>query len=176
MGSSEIQIYRPEQKEYASFYHGYIEQVEGEDAFEKFEDQQRSTLDLLQSIPGDKWDYRYEIGKWTIRELMIHVIDAERIFAYRALRLARNDSTALPGFDQDIYVPESCAAKRSAISIIDEYRTVRAATISLYKNLPSESLVNMAEVSGGPMSCRALAWIILGHEKHHCKILRERYL
>ena len=170
-----IKILRPAANESAPYYHGYIDQVKYDDAMEGLEVQYFTAIEFFKSIPEEKWDYRYQDGKWTIKEVILHVIDAERIFAYRALRIARNDATPLPGFDQDIYVPESNAENRSANSIIEEYKTVREATHSLFINMSNEAISRIGTASDNPISPRALAWILLGHEQHHISVIKERY-
>lgn len=169
-------IARPGSNESAAYYFRYIDQVSGEDALEALQSQYFTTLNFLKSIPDDKWSYRYQADKWSIKEVIGHLMDAERVFAYRALRVGRQDKTPLPGFDQDLYVPSSGHHERTALSLIEEYKTVREATYSLFENLSEEALLEIGEASGSPISCRALAWIVLGHEVHHIKVLTERYL
>ena len=166
-----VTIARPDSDESAAYYFRYIDQVSGLDALEGLQSQYFTTLNFLKSIPEDGWNYRYEDGKWSIKEVVGHLMDAERVFAYRALRVGRKDKTPLPGFDQDPYVPNSGHHDRTALSLIEEYKTVREATYSLFENLSEEALLEIGEASGSPISCRALAWIILGHEVHHIKVL-----
>ncbi len=167
---------RPQAGEFAPFYQGYVNQVPDGDIVQILDDQKRHTLDFLQSLPDEKWDYRYAEGKWSIRELLLHIIDAERIFAYRALRIARNDQTSLAGFDENAYVPESFAAQRSVVSLLREYAAVREATLQLYKNLDQSVWTRLGDANGKPVSVRGLAYIIAGHERHHLNVIRERYL
>ena len=169
-------ITRPAADEYAPFYRGYVDQVPSDQILQALRLSAFDTVVFLENLPAGKWDFRYGPGKWTIGEAMLHVIDTERIFAYRALRIARGDSTPLPGFDQDAYVPESGAARRSPESIIAEFRAVREATLQLFENLDPVAWGRSGTASGHPVSVRALAFIIAGHEHHHRRIMVERYL
>lgn len=172
----QLSITRPAEEECAAFYQKYIDQVPGEDAFALLCDTLESTTAFLEKIPVEKWDFRYAPGKWSLKESFIHLIDAERVFAYRALRISRNDSTPLAGFDQDTYIPYYQAERRSPESIIDEYRSVRRATITLFRHLDEEALGRVGTASGSAVTVRALAYIIAGHEQHHLRLARERYL
>jgi hypothetical protein len=138
--------------------------------------QARETQELLRSIPESKGDHAYAPGKWTIKEVIGHVIDGERVFSYRALRIARGDTTPLPGFEQDDYVPQGAFGARTIRSLADELETVRLATISLLEGLPAGVGPRMGTASDNPVSAQALAYIIAGHERHHVGVLRERYL
>nr|WP_275975815.1 DinB family protein [Geothrix terrae] len=134
------------------------------------------TSAFLRSLPSDLLHYRYAPGKWTIKEIIQHLSDDERIYAYRALRFARGDTTELPGFDQDAYTPETQANIRTLDDLIDEFATVRAATLSLYAGLGDEVLLRSGIASGNIMSVRAIAYHMAGHERWHMKVIRERYL
>lgn len=169
-------IGKPSPEESNSFYHAYIANVTSDDPVAHLKSAGRETVALLESIPASKWDYRYGPGKWTIKELVLHLIDAERVFAYRALRFGRNDTTPLPGFDQDIYTPNSGANNRSGESLTKEFQHVRDTTIQLLKHFPQEAWDRVGTASGSPVSVRALAYIMGGHELHHVRILKERYL
>ncbi len=136
----------------------------------------KDTISFFSSIQSDKFDFRYAEGKWTIRELLLHLIDAERVFNYRALRFARNDSTSLPGFDENDYVPESNASERSMESLIEEYELVRKSTIALFESFTDEALKRRGKAGNGEVSVRAIGYIITGHEIHHRQIIEERYL
>ena len=169
-------IGRPKPEESNAYYHAYIGNVPGDDPLAQLKQGGRDTLQFLETLPESKWDYRYAPGKWTIKEMILHLIDAERVFAYRALRIGRNDPTPLPGFDQDIYVPNSQANERSGASLIKEFQHVRDTTVQLLKHFPQEAWDRMGTASDSPVSVRALAFIMAGHELHHIKILKERYL
>ena len=135
-----------------------------------------ATRAFLLSLPEDKLLYRYAPSKWTIKEIVLHIADDERIYAYRALRFARNDTTQLPGFDQDEYTRYSGANQRTLKDLLDEMARVRAATLSLYKGLGEEMLKRAGVASGNVMSVRAIAYHIAGHELRHMNIIRERYI
>jgi uncharacterized damage-inducible protein DinB len=163
--------------EYAAFYGSYIGLVS----------ENVSLLDSLQSsflevhsyfsdLSHEKLHYRYAEGKWTLKEMLLHIIDTERIMSYRALRFGRKDATPLTGFEQDDYVPNSYANKRDIKSLLEEYSTVRMATISLFASFNEASLKQIGEGNGNPMSVRALGFIISGHEMHHLQVAKERYL
>lgn len=167
---------KPQAGEFAPFYQGYIDRVPEGNIVQTLANNRQQTLDFLKSVPEDKWNHRYAAGKWSIRELFIHIMDAERIFAYRALRIARNDSTSLSGFDENAYVPESFAEGRLVESLLEEYGAVREASIQLYKNLHPDVWTRLGDANGAPVSVRALAYITAGHEMHHMSIIKERYL
>ena len=131
---------------------------------------------LMLSVSGEKLAYRYEQGKWTIPEILVHIIDDERIYTYRALRFARNDKTDLPGFEQDDYTNYSDANHRTLESILEEYESVRKSTITLFKNLPDEALLRTGTANNNKVSVRALIYHIAGHELHHLNIINEKYL
>ncbi|MCK7591047.1 DinB family protein [Subsaxibacter sp. CAU 1640] len=162
--------------EYNPYYETYISKAKGLNLKDGFRSNLENVFTFFQSIDVDKHIYRYADGKWTIKEVILHMIDTERIFSYRALRIARHDQTSLPGFDQDLYVGPSKANIRSFESLLDEYRAVRLATITLFDNLDDEMLEQTGTASNSTISVRALGFIILGHEIHHCNILKERYL
>jgi uncharacterized damage-inducible protein DinB len=134
------------------------------------------TRALLSMVPHDRLEYRYAGGKWTIKEIILHIADDERIYAYRALRFARNDGTELPGFDQDDYARYAGAQERTMASLLEEFRTVRMATLSLFDGLSDEALTRSGVASGNRMSVRAIAYHIAGHELRHRNLIRERYL
>ncbi len=169
-------IPRPVEGEYNPYYRSYIEQVNGDDALMTLEVQLSDTPRFIERFPLEKANYRYAENKWTPKEIFLHLLDAERVFAYRALRIARGDETPMPGFDQDQYVPESNAAKRSLESIAEEYIAVRNATLQLLRYLNADQLLRKGVANNSPVSVRALAYIIAGHENHHLGVIRERYL
>jgi uncharacterized damage-inducible protein DinB len=131
---------------------------------------------FLTTVPEEKLDYRYAEGKWTIKEIIMHLMDAERIFAYRTLRFSRNDQNILLGFDDEEYVTYSNASERSRQSLIDEYTAQRQSTIELYRNMTPEMCNRGGVASGNEMSVTALGYIICGHEIHHLQVIKERYL
>ncbi len=162
--------------EYNSYYQTYLSKTNDVQLNEGLRSNMEKVISFLKSISKNKLVYRYEEGKWTIKEMLLHIIDTERIFAYRALRIARQDQTPLPGFDQDAYVPTSKANDRSLESLLDEYKTVRHATIALFDSFDDEMLIQVGSASNSPLSVRAAGYILIGHENHHCDIIRERYL
>ena len=135
-----------------------------------------TTIQLLRSLTAEQWMHRYAAGKWTVKEILLHIIDDERIYAYRALRFARNDATKLPGFDQDPYAAASKANERSPESLMDEYTAVRNSTLSLFENLPDDAWMRSGTANNHSVTVRALIYHLAGHELHHLNILKEKYL
>ena len=162
--------------EYAPFYEGYIKKSEGLPLVEGLNEGLKKTKRLISSFPEDKWDYRYAEGKWTPKEILLHLIDSERVFVYRALLIARSETPDIKGFDQDEFVENSYANTRSLSSLYTEYSQVRKATISLFESFSHETLMRLGKANGAQVSVRAIGRIILGHEIHHINVLRERYL
>lgn len=171
-----MNLKRPADHESNDYFKLYINQVPGNDFLQILKEAVISTPAFLQSIEKPKWDFRYAEGKWSVKESLIHLIDAERVFGYRALRIARNDKTPLPGFEQDNYIPYYDVENRSPESIIEEFRSARQATIGMFQHFNEAMLDRIGTASGGPLSPRALGFMIAGHEIHHLKIFREKYL
>ena len=170
-------IEKPKPGEYAPETIKYIGLVADDGLVLKhLADNRRATEDFILSLPADKLTYRYAQGKWTIKEILVHIIDDERIYAYRALRFARNDKTELPGFAQDNYALYSGANERDTADILEEYGTVRAATISLFAGFVDQALLRSGVADGKVISVRAAAYHIAGHEIRHINIIKERYL
>ena len=170
-------IQKPEPAEYAPYAIQYIGLLPDDgQVLEHLEKNLAATRALLLALPEEKLLYRYADGKWTIKEIVQHITDDERIYAYRALRFARHDATELPGFDQEDYTRYADANRRPLPDLLDELSTVRAATLSLYEGLPDEALLRRGVANENPMSVRASAYHIAGHELWHVKIIRERYL
>lgn len=167
---------RPGDDEYAPFYAGYIRGVPDGDLLEILAHQLDEVLVLCGSLIEAQGDHAYAEGKWSIKEVIGHMNDAERIFAYRALRIARGDVTPLPGFDENAYTPESGAAGRTLTDLAEEFATIRRATLSLLATFTAETAARRGTASGNPASARAIAWTIAGHAAHHLRILRERYI
>jgi hypothetical protein len=176
-------IKRPAKTEYPVYSQHYFDLIETEDdilgtLYTNFFELKK----LIYSLPPEKLTYRYDIGKWTIKEILVHNIDDERIFAYRALRYARNDTTALYSFEQDIYVAYSDANNRSLDSIFEEYWSVRLSTLLLFQNLPEAALLRKGKnrnpdgTVDNERTVRALAYHIAGHELNHIKVIKEKYL
>jgi len=167
---------RPNTNEYGAYYQGYIDKVPEGTIVDNLKKSIVATKAVILSIPEDKGDYAYADGKWTIKELLAHMIDVERVMSYRAMSVARNDKTSLPGFDHDNYVVESNASARTIENLIEEFEAVRMATILQFQHFTDEMLIRLGTASENPVSPRALGFIIIGHEAHHMKILKERYL
>jgi uncharacterized damage-inducible protein DinB len=167
---------RPTKGEYADWHAGYVALVPEGDVRDHLRTQIFETITLLAGVAEAKAEQAYGPGKWTLKEVVLHMCDAERVFDYRLLRIARGDATPLPGFEQDEWVPHSCANRRSMASLLLEYATIRAATMQLIDSLPDEAWGRRGTASGSPVSARALAYICAGHERHHVRIIRERYL
>jgi uncharacterized damage-inducible protein DinB len=163
-------------EKYNPYYQTYIDVLGDVELFDIIRRQLENFPQFLESLPDEKLNYAYAEGKWTIAEVLIHVLDTERVFQYRALRFMRGDKTPLPGFDQDLYVPNSNADRRTKESIIEEYKAVRRSTIALFSNMKGQTLHNMGVASDSPTSVAALGFIICGHQKHHRNVIRERYL
>jgi uncharacterized damage-inducible protein DinB len=163
--------------EYAEFYAGYIGQVSEEyTLMEELEISVHRFIKFVQHLPMDKFDYRYAEGKWTIKDIIQHLIDAERVFAYRALRFARRDQTPLPGFEEDDYVAAAKGNARGLQDLLTEFLIVRQSTMALFKTFDAATLQQMGMASGRPMSVRALGFVIIGHQNHHMRVFEERYL
>lgn len=167
---------RPQAGEYAAFYAGYVALVPDGDIVAILATQLEDTLAMLRQVNEQQAGFRYAEGKWSIREVVGHIADAERVFAYRALRFARRDATPLPGFDENAWVEQAGADRRPLASLIAELAAVRAATVSLFASLAPESWTLSGTANGKEISVRALAWIAAGHELHHRAILNERYM
>ncbi len=171
MNASQLSV-----NEYLPYFQGYIKQAGTIALIDGLESNLNFMLNFYDSIPREKLEFRYAEGKWTIKEVLNHLIDAERIFCYRALRFARKDTTALSGFEENDYAINSKANEKTIANLLDEYKTLRLSTISLFKSFDSEMLLNKGTANGGEVSVRALGFLIIGHEKHHYNIIKERYL
>ena len=159
-----------------SYYKNYVKQIDETDLLQALRISGHRALELVHAISEEKADFQYASGKWTIRELLCHVIDAERIFAYRALRFARNDKTPLAPFEENDYAPQVNAAGRSLQKIAAEMAHLRSSTIDLFESFTPEMLMRKGPVNKNELSVIALGFIIAGHETHHCHVLKERYL
>jgi uncharacterized damage-inducible protein DinB len=168
-------MYRPQADEYPVFYKGYIDTVK-DDVLAELEHQIVSFTTLLKRIPEEKAGFAYAEGKWTIIELLGHMLDTERIMAYRALRIARNDSTPLPGFEENDYVANAHFADRSLDSMREEFEYLRKANLFLIKSFNETEFSRVGISNDKPISVKALVFIIAGHLNHHIRILNERYL
>ena len=164
--------------EYAPYFEQYIQLVSKDEKsiIENLEVSQKEFERLLRNVREEKQSFMYTEGKWTLKELIQHIIDTERIFCYRALCFARNDKTALPGFDQDIFVDNSFANTRDYNELLDEMKTLRESTIQLFKSFSEDVLLRIGIGSGSNMSVRAIGYLFSGHQIHHLNIIEERYL
>ncbi|MEO9893321.1 DinB family protein [Aurantibacter sp.] len=162
--------------DYNSFFQTYLNTLGDVSLMDMHQKQLQNFPQFMESIPDAKLHYAYDDGKWTLAEVLLHIIDTERVFQYRALRFSRGDKTPLPGFEQDDYVPNSFANRRSKESLIEEYKIVRKATISLFTNFDRNILETKGITNNAELSVAAIGFIISGHQKHHRNIIRERYL
>jgi hypothetical protein len=169
-------ITRPAADEHAPYYARYVDRVPDGDLVEQLREQMAETGALLRGIPESRGGFAYGPDKWSIKTLIGHVIDVERVMAYRALTFARNDKTGLPGFDDNEWAVNSRCDARTIADLVDELEVVRSATIHFAKHLSAEEQARKGTASGQPVSVRALLYIIAGHERHSVAILRERYL
>ncbi len=168
--------HRPNSNEYATFYHTYVGKVPEGELIALLNNQLEATVAIFANLEEAQGAYRYGEGKWSIKEVLGHIIDTERVMSYRALRVSRGDQTPLPGFEQDDYVAAFDANVRAFSDMIEEFKMVRQSTILFFKSCTDEMMLRTGTASNCPISTRALAYIILGHELHHVKILKERYL
>ena len=166
---------RPASGEYAEYYDGYISLVEGSEVIKQLSLQLPDTLAELKSVPENEANYRYAEGKWTIKEVVGHLIDTERVMAFRALSFARGDESEIAGMDQDQYVEQGAYADCDYRSLIEEFANLRMANIAFFRNLPAEAWSRGGRASENFVTVRALAYIIAGHELHHLKVLKEKY-
>jgi uncharacterized damage-inducible protein DinB len=167
---------QPDATEYDPYYQKYISLVPREDVVATLSRQLEETLSTLRGLTEIQADSRYAPDKWSIKELVGHLIDSERIFAYRALRFARNDQTPLPGYEQDDYVRAGNFGSRSMRDLADEFEQMRHANLSFFRSLDDETWLRRGTANDAEVSVRALAYIMAGHETHHMQILRTRYL
>lgn len=165
----------PDIGDYAPFYQPYIDALPGGDILNVLELHGDEFAMYIRSFPEEKQNFAYAPGKWTAKEVMLHMIDTERIFSYRALCIARGEQTELPGFNEETYVPNSGALARNLESIRTEFQAVRAATLHMYVNFLPEMWLRRGHANGNTVSARAIAYITAGHALHHHKILSERY-
>lgn len=168
-------MHRPGSDEYAPFFHGYVARVPEGDVVQHIERQGAATVASFSGLDEAAGAHAYAPGKWTVRRVLQHVTDGERLFAYRALCLARGEQTSLPPFDEVAYAANDGTEHRTLASIVQEFATVRAATLTLLRGLPAAAWLRRGTVHGHPASVHAQAWILAGHELHHLSVLRERY-
>jgi uncharacterized damage-inducible protein DinB len=160
----------------AEFFQGYLDAVKEDDAVKAIKKNTQQFKKFLKQIPKKKIDFAYAEGKWTIKELLQHIIDAERVFTYRALRFARKDATPLPGFDEKTWVAEAQTANRKWSSVVEEFLAVRKSTELLFESFTEDQLLATGTASNSSINVLALGFICAGHANHHINIIRERYL
>jgi hypothetical protein len=166
---------RPSDTEFAPFYAGYVALVPEDDVLDVLEGQSAELRRLAAAIPAGRETYRYEDGKWSLREVFGHVNDAEQIFGYRALCISRGEQAALPGFDQDEYLRNSAYAQRPLPEIARTFDALRAANLATLRALGPAAWARRGVASGAPVTVRALAYVMAGHVRHHLGVLRSRY-
>lgn len=169
-------MYKPEPTEYGEYYGKYISLVDEHDIREAFARQPSELRSLFDGVAEEKGAFTYADGKWTIKESLSHLIDGERIFAYRMLRISRGDETPIEGFEQDGYIENSNANNRTFADLLEEFDLNRRGNVLLLNNLDEAALKRIGTASGLPISVRALANISIGHVRHHLGILKDRYL
>jgi hypothetical protein len=169
-------VNRPDKTEYAEYYHKYVEAVPDGDISDVLEDQLIAAVNLFSNISEDKSKQRYAPGKWSIREVLGHIMDAERVFAYRALRFSRGDQKPLQGFDENEYINNSNYDKTNLSLLIEEFLNLRRSTISVFRSMKNEMWLKKGNASGYDVTVRGLAYIIAGHAEHHFEVIKERYL
>lgn len=172
---SRERIAPPEPDEYASFYAGYIDLVRGRDPIELLERQLSTLREMCSGMTDDEARARYAPGKWSIKEMLGHLTDSERVFSYRLFRISRGDATPLAGFDQDAYVAGAHADQRPLVALLEEFLSARTATLRLVEGLSADEWSRRGVANGVPVSARALLYITGGHVAHHFDILRDRY-
>jgi uncharacterized damage-inducible protein DinB len=168
-------IAKPDASEYAPYYGRYLDLVPDGDILGTLASQIGGTLADLRKISEADTLKRYADGKWSVREVLGHMIDTERIFAYRALRFARNDRTPLPGFEQDEYIPAAQFDRRPWAGLLEEFEAVRRSNLLMFRGLGEEAWTRQGVACGNPMTVRAAAYVIAGHELHHMRVLHEKY-
>jgi hypothetical protein len=166
---------RPEAHEYAPFYEGYIALVAGDDAVTALEAQRLHMMQMLSARSEREGNFRYGPDKWSVKEVIGHLADAERVFTYRAMRIARADQTPLAGFEQNDYVKNGAFGDRKLADLAEEFAAIRGASIALFRSLNDAAWLRRGTASDKEVSVRALAFMTAGHELHHQRILEERY-
>jgi hypothetical protein len=171
-----MKIEIPESNEYASFFASYINNVSDRDILSYLIDQKKQVMILLGSVSAEKRNYAYQSGKWTVKQLLRHLIDTERMFAFRAMSIARGEKAMLPGFDDEAYVSNACDDDNSFEFMMKEFEVLRDANTHMIKGFSNSALHLMGNANGNQISVRAIVFIIAGHMDHHVQVLKERYL
>lgn len=159
-----------------SHYHRYVERIQNEELNEAFKSHENDLLKVLQKLPVEKWDYRYAEGKWSVKELVQHLIDSERIFCYRALCIARKEKASLPGFDENAYAIASKADQRSKDELMNELAIVQKGSTLLFQSFSNEQLEEEGIANKNKVYVKGIGFILIGHVLHHLSILNERYI
>ena len=167
---------KPQPAEYDPYYQKYISLVPEDEIIPALDSQMNELAELLKDVPEEKGTFAYADGKWTVKEVLSHLIDSERIFAYRAIRIARGDKTPIEGFEQDGYIENSHANRRAIADLIEEFTLLRKANLMFFSNLETGDWVRTGTANSVEISVRSLAWIMVGHVRHHVNILRLSYL
>jgi len=167
---------RPDLSRVPEFYHGYISKVKEDDLASALKSSTKGLFDLLRSIPKEKHDHRYADGKWTIKEVVQHMLDGERVFTYRALRFARKDDTPLPGFDENLFAQTAKADKRNWNDLVEEFVSLRKATEAMFASFDNEQMEQSGIASENSTYVLGIGYIVAGHVNHHCHVIKERYL
>ncbi len=167
---------RPNLSRIPNWFHNYVNQVPEKDLMEAMKKQTPLFVSFFESLPAAKRDYRYAKGKWTIKEMLQHIIDAERVFAYRGLCIARQDKTSLPGFDENDYADNAKADKRNWDDMMEEFKAVRRSSEILFGSFDEEQLETTGTANNNPIYVLAMGYVLVGHVNHHLNILKERYL
>ena len=175
MRSSLLSV-KPDASEYAPYYGRYIDLVPPGDIVALLESQIVETAEMLRGLSEKDAEFRYAEGKWSIKQIVGHLADAERVFCYRALRFARADATPLPGFEQDDFVRAAGSDRRTLVDLLEEFEAVRLASVRLFRSLDDEALMRRGTASDCPFCVRAIPFMIAGHERHHVSVIAQRYL
>ncbi|HET6722696.1 MAG TPA: DinB family protein [Chitinophagaceae bacterium] len=167
---------RPDLSRVPEFFHGYINKVKEDELMSALAKSTSELFMLLKSIPAEKHDYRYADGKWSVKEVVQHMIDGERVFTYRALRFARKDDTPLPGFDENLFAQTAKADKRKWNDLVEEFSALRKASEAMFASFDNEQLEAEGVASESSIYVLGIGYVVAGHVNHHCRIIKERYL
>ncbi len=167
---------KPQSSEFPPYYQAYIDKVSSDDLIKSLESNRTEVLDFFSSIPEEKYDHRYEEGKWSILEVLVHLSDVERVMSYRAFRISRNDQTPIEGYDHNAYIFDNDFSHRSKDDALEEFNSLRLANQNMINHFPQNIEENKGVANGAEISLRSLIAIMQGHTKHHMNIIKERYL
>lgn len=169
-------ISMPSLSDVPNYFHSYYKLIEGKDLLKELQHSQTHSTDLFESVPAEKENYRYQEGKWSIKQVLRHIIDCERIFSYRAFRFSRFDATELHGFDEDAYISNIQMQHVALADIVEEYKNLRKSSIELFKGMSEEMLDFKGRANKLEMTARGIGFLMLGHNLHHCHVVKESYL